>query len=274
MIDAHAHILPNPSGIDALIDAGVIESAWLLALPELAAPYDPSHPELVFGTNRDVLAAAKRHPDFFRPFGYLDLRLGPDQVDDMRAAGFVGLKAIFADKPYDDPANMAHYERAEALGMPIMFHLGGLGPVRERDLGDGLSARAINMRPCHLGTIAGNFPKLTCIGAHLGQSWHGEVMECMRCYPNLFFDISGGDTVFVMRWLLDHLGEPSVVDHLLAGLDIVYGADEYHQNILEKARFWGSFFSYTGAWFCSDDHARRILHGNAASIEARMRRMA
>lgn len=270
MIDVHGHILPNPRDIDQLIRAGVVTRAWLLALPTLATSYGASEEEVTFGTNEDVLDAAKQYPDFFLPFGYLDFRKDPSHIMELHQAGCVGLKAIFAERPYDDPAYMPYYECAESLSMPVLFHLGGLGPVRERDLGEGLSTRAINMRPCHLGTIAGNFPKLICIGAHLGQSWHNEVLEGMRSYSNLYFDISGGDTVFVMRWLLANLGEPSVVDHLLAGLDIVYGDEKYHRNVIEKARFWTSFFSYTEQWFGSVGQARRILNDNAMSIEARM----
>ena len=266
MIDVHGHIIPNPEDLDWIVDSGTLQQVWLLALPELVAPYGSNRPGLVFGTDDEVLEVGRRYPGVFLPFGYLDFREPPTAIEAQRDAGFVGLKAIFAGRPYDDPSFMEHYARAEALGMPILFHLGGVGPVRARDLGPGLSTRAGNMRPNQLGTIAGNFPDLVCVGAHLGQAWHGEVMECMRCFPNVYFDISGGDTVLVMRWLLEHLGEPCVTDKLLLGIDSVYGRRAYHENVLEKVQFWGSFFKYAGEWFHWTDQGHRILHDNAARI--------
>lgn len=267
IIDVHGHIIRDPHDLDTVIQWGLIDKVFLLALPELAHEYGPS--QVVFGTDDEVLETARRHPQLFLPFGYLDFRRGPEAIEQQRRAGFVGLKAIFAGKPYDDPSYMDHYARAEALRMPIMFHLGGLGPIRATDLGVGLSTRAVNMRPSHLGTIAGNFPDLICIGAHLGQAWAGEVMECIRSYPNLYFDISGGDTVLVMRWLLAHLGEPNVTAKLLTGIDSVYGRSEYHGHIREKVGFWMSFFKYAAEWFNWPDQGQGILHGNAQSIITR-----
>ena len=265
-IDVHGHLLRRPDDLDWIAASGLLDKVWLLALPELATSYRPEQDAVVFGTDDEVLDVAHRYPDFFLPFGYLDFRKGPEAVDAQRAAGFVGLKAIFAEKAYDDPGYMAHYERAQALGMPILFHLGGLGAIRTQDLGAGLSTRAVNMRPSHLGTVAGNFPDLVCVGAHLGQSWQHEVLECMRCYPNVYFDTSGGDTVLVMRWLLDHLGEPCVTDKVLTGIDCVYGRRRYHEDLAEKIRFWESFFKYAGHWFNWTDQAGNILGGNAARI--------
>lgn len=266
IIDVHGHLLRGPDDLGWIAGSGVVEKVWLLALPELPTPYRPEGDAVVFGTDPEVLEAARAFPDFFLPFGFLDFRNPPEAIHAQREAGMVGLKAIFAEKPYDDPAYMAHYEQAEALGMPILFHLGGLGSIRTQDLGPGLSTRAINMRPSHLGTIAGNFPGLVCVGAHMGQSWHGEVLECIRSYPNLYFDTSGGDTVLVMRWLLDHLGEPCVTDKVLTGIDAVYGRRPYHEDIIEKIRFWESFFKYAGHWFEWTDQADRMLRGNAAAI--------
>jgi predicted TIM-barrel fold metal-dependent hydrolase len=267
IIDVHGHLLRDPNDLDWIAGSGRIDKVWLLAMPEMPAPYRPDANSVTFGTDPEVLEAAKSFPDFFLPFGFLDFRNPPEAIRDQREAGMVGLKAIFAEKPYDDPSYMAYYEQAESLRMPILFHLGGLGPIRARDLGPGLSTRAVNMRPSHLGTIAGNFPELVCVGAHMGQSWHGEVLECIRCYPNVYFDTSGGDTVLVMRWLLDHLGEPRVTDQIVTGIDSVYGRREYHEDILEKVQFWESFFKYAGHWFEWTNQAEKFLHGNAAAIQ-------
>lgn len=266
IVDVHGHILRDAEDLEWVAGSGLVSKVWLHALPAFATPRYPGPSDLAFGTDDDVLRAAREFPDVFLPFGYLDFRRGPEAIDAQREAGFVGLKAIFVEKPYDDPSYMGHYGRAAELGMPILFHLGGLGPVRESGLGPGLAARSVNMRPAHLGTIAGNLPDLVCIGAHLGQSWQAEVLECMRCYRNVYFDISGGDTVPIMRWLLTHLGEPCVTESLLVGIDSVYGHREYHENIAEKIRFWESFLKYAGDWYPWTDEGDRILRLNAEGV--------
>ena len=144
IIDVHGHLLRGPDDLDWIAESGLVDKVWLLALPEMPAAYRPDADAVIFGTDAEVLEAAKAYPDLFLPFGHLDFRNPPEAIRAQREAGMVGLKAIFAEKPYDDPAYMAHYEQAEALGMPILFHLGGLGAIRAQDLGPGLSTRAIN----------------------------------------------------------------------------------------------------------------------------------
>jgi len=56
-----------------------------------------------------IICAVERRPD------------ASDAIKAQREAGFVGLKAIFPAKPYDDPSYMAHYAQAAELGMPILF---------------------------------------------------------------------------------------------------------------------------------------------------------
>ena len=270
IIDVHGHLISQVEDLDWIVKSGIVKQVWLLGLPKSAKSPDLTNDPVVFGGDDEVLEVARKYPGFFLPFGYLDFRLEPSNIDAQHESGFVGLKAIYPAKPYDDPSYMPYYERAAALKMPILFHTGGLGPISSAELGEGMSPRAGNMHPYQLGTICGEFPDLVCVGAHLGNSFQSEILECMRCFPNLYFDISGGDTVLVMRWLLSHLGEPTVMDKLLMGIDSVYGRREYHENIIEKVRFWTSFFRYTGDWFEWTDQAQKILHLNAEAIHQKL----
>lgn len=270
IVDVHGHVMRNAEDLDWIVKSGAVEKVWLHALPEFPEPYFTKHPDLTFGTDEEVLTASGRYPHFFLPFGYLDFRKPPDAIDTQHEAGFVGLKAIFSARPYDDPSYMPYYERAQALKMPIMFHMGALGPVRASRLGEGLSTHPGNARPSQLFTIAGNFPELTVVGAHVGGLWQNEVLEGIRDYPNLYFDISGGDTYLYLQWLLPNLAYDVVPDKILTGIDCIYGSREYHQTILDKARFWELFFSYMGSWFSWTDEAEKILRLNAAKIQERM----
>lgn len=47
------------------------------------------------------------------------------------------------------------------------------------------------MKPIYLDTIARIFPRLTIIGAHLGNPWYEEATMSARWNPNLYFDLSG-----------------------------------------------------------------------------------
>ena len=268
IVDVHGHLIRNPKDLDWIVESGAVEKVWLLALPELAELYHADRPDFIFGTDKEVLGVSRRYPDFFLPFGYLDFRNPPETVDAQREAGFVGLKAIFAARPYDHDAHMPYYERAQALHMPILFHMGALGPVSAEQLGNGLSTNPGNMRPCQLFTIAGNFPDLTIVGAHLGGLWQNEVLEGIRDYPNLYFDIAGGDTYLYLKWLLENLAYDQVPNKVLAGIDTCYGRRKYHEKAVDKAKFWERFFACMGSWFSWTDQAERILRLNAAKIHA------
>jgi len=138
--------------------------------------------------NQRTRAAFERYPDLYVGFGGVDLWAddGPDQVQRLHDEGFRGLKFIIPPKAYHDPSFYPVYERAQALGMPALFHLGIVARGSRR-------ARVDNnlMRPIYLDTIARDLPELTIIGAHLGNPWYEEATMSCRWNPNLYFDLSG-----------------------------------------------------------------------------------
>jgi len=136
-----------------------------------------------------IRQALKSYPDLFLGFGMFRLgRDHADAVDAFREAGFTGLKCIKPLSRYDDKAYYPVYERAEKLRMPILFHL---GIVARGNRDKYLDVNCDRMRPVYLDTLARAFPKLTLIGAHLGNPWSDEAAMIARWNPNLFFDLSG-----------------------------------------------------------------------------------
>ena len=128
-IDAHAHLCTNRNwkSLDLTAESGVIQQVWLLPLECYA-------PQFEFDGNNGVIEVAKHYPGFFIPFGYIDYFKGPEQIDCMKEAGFVALKAIRPPKDYNDESYFPIYERAAILNMPILFHVGIISHRTAKDL--------------------------------------------------------------------------------------------------------------------------------------------
>src|SRR5205823_13072678 len=137
----------------------------------------------------------KSHPDRLISLGEIQLDAPDvlDTVDRFHAAGFRGLGEI--TKPqysYDDRRYWPIYERAEKNGMLLLFHTGIVNRPSSQVPEDASSDR---MRVSTLDLIARRFPRLTIIGAHLGNpdyAWAGEIG---RWNPNLYFDVSGSTLI-------------------------------------------------------------------------------
>jgi predicted TIM-barrel fold metal-dependent hydrolase len=184
IIDCHHHLGPEPDYSEKLAetcDRLGITRVCLMATPDY---YDPAT------GNEAVKTACLRHPDLLLGFAYVDL--GGDEVhrvDWARDQGFHGLKLINPRVPYDADELLPIYERAAALQMPCLFHLGIV--ARDDAWRPDYVIRNHYMRPIHLDTIARLFPELTIIGAHLGNPWYSEAGMACRWNPNLYFDLTG-----------------------------------------------------------------------------------
>ncbi|MCU1295051.1 MAG: amidohydrolase 2 [Bryobacterales bacterium] len=146
----------------------------------------------------DLKAAAdsiKSRPDRLVGLGQIELDApnALETIDQFHAAGFRGLGEI--TKPeysYDDRRYWPLYERAEKYGMIILFHT---GIVNRNNPEVPVNVSSDRMRVSTIDLIARRFPKLTIIGAHLGNpdyAWAGEVG---RWNPNVYFDVSGSTLI-------------------------------------------------------------------------------
>jgi len=165
--------------------------------------------------------------------------------------------------------------------LPIVLHLGVIGggidysrthPRRDpeaakrlemmRTMGrrfmNGRDVSATRMHPFHLDTIANNFPRLKLIGAHLGGTGNYDAASSVaRWRPNVFFDLSGGETIERHAVERRMIGYEIGVEKLTFGSDC--GADEIHEHVERFVRI----FDDVGL---TDDEKDRIWYRNAAEI--------
>jgi predicted TIM-barrel fold metal-dependent hydrolase len=116
-----------------------------------------------------------------------------EQIDTFHKAGFRGLGEISRTrKPFDDPAYTPIYDRAAKYGMMLLFHTGVVNRT-EPDVAEDVSVD--RLRVTLIDNIARRYPKITIIGAHLGNPDYEWAGEMARWNPNLFFDLSGSTLI-------------------------------------------------------------------------------
>jgi hypothetical protein len=178
LIDVHVHYDGEPGVLERLLDKlnGADGLAFLLTTPN-GFPH--------------ATRFIHEHPDRFIGFG--DIKLDDpnvlQEIDRFHAAGFRGLGEISSTlRAYDDRAYWPIYDRAERYHMILLFHTGIVNRLHPEQPADISFDRS---RVTRLDLIARHWPKLTTIGAHLGNPDYAEAGEIGRWDPNLYFDASG-----------------------------------------------------------------------------------
>ena len=182
LVDAHVHYDGEPGFLDKLVAKldSVDGMAFLLTTPRAF---------------ESAKAAIAQHPN--RLIGFGDVKLDDPHVleliDRFHAAGFRGLGEMSSPlKNYDDRSYWPIYERAQQYGMILLFHT---GIVNRPDPSVAADISVDRMRPTTLDGIARRFPKITIIGAHLGNPDYAWAAEIARWNPNLYFDLSGSSLI-------------------------------------------------------------------------------
>jgi hypothetical protein len=187
------------AALRGLVDAHVHYNGDKAFLEKMAARLDPYDGTafILAPPNQigDVTAAMKQHPKRFVGLG--SIKLDDPQavalVDKFHEAGFRGLGELTGPlKSFDDKAYSAIYERAEKYGMILLFHTGIVNRTNPDVPAD---VSVDRMRVTTLDNIARRFPKLTIIGAHLGNPDYAWAAEIGRWNPNIFFDLSGSTLI-------------------------------------------------------------------------------
>jgi hypothetical protein len=191
----------------------------------------------------------KQHPNRLICMGELRLDdpAAVSMVDRFHDAGCRALGEITSPlKNYDDRSYWPIYERAEQYKMIMLFHTGIVNRLHP-DIPSDISVE--RMRPTMLDTIARRFPKLTIIGAHLGNPDYAWAAEAARWNPNLYFDLSGSslikkqdDPTFwksIFWWssvVSPHTpaGGPNAFEKLVFGSDVFNGEIEEFDRELER----------------------------------------
>jgi hypothetical protein len=236
LIDAHLHYNGDPAFLEKLtakLDS-VDGRALVLTLPQdldSAKGFIAKHPNRLMGLGQIQL----------------DDPLALELVDRFHAAGFRGLGEILGPlKNYDDRSYWPIYERAEKYGMILLFHTGILLRATPEIPTD---VSVDRMRPTTLDAIARRFPKLTIIGAHMGNPEYAWAAEISRWNPNLYFDLSGSslikkqdDPTFwksIFWWsgvvsLHTPANAPNAFERLVFGSDVFNGELEEFDRELER----------------------------------------
>jgi len=193
------HAVWGQATLHGLVDAHVHYNGDKAFLEKMAARLDPFYGTAFILTQPkdipDVVAAIKQQPKRFVGLG--SIRLDDPQavslVDRFHDAGFRGLGEFSGPlKNFDDKSYTPIYERAEKHGMILLFHT---GIVMRPDPATPTDVSVDRMRVTTLDTIARRFPKLTIIGAHLGNPDYAWAAEIARWNPNLYFDLSGSTLI-------------------------------------------------------------------------------
>jgi len=182
VIDAHIHHNGDPAFLQKLV--AKLDSMDGLALL-ITAPKDL----------KSVTSFISQHPNRLICLGELQLDdpVAVSLVDRFHEAGCRGLGEITSPLyNYDDRRYWPIYERAEQYGMILLFHT---GIVNRPDPTIPADISVDRMRPSTLDAIARRFPKLTLIGAHLGNPDYAWAAEMARWHPNLYFDLSGSSLI-------------------------------------------------------------------------------
>ena len=236
LIDVHVHHNGDPAFLENLVTK--LDSVDGLALL-LTLPKD-------LDSVKEFMA---KHPNRIAGLGQIDLDspLALEVVDRFHTAGFRGLGELTGPlKNYDDRSYWPIYERAEKYGMIILFHTGIVNRTQPEIPSD---ISVDRMRPTTLDGIARRFPKLTLIGAHLGNPDYAWAAEVTRWNPNLYFDLSGtslikkqDDPTFwksIFWWsgiVSPHTpaNAPNAFERLVFGSDVFNGELEEFDRALER----------------------------------------
>lgn len=181
---------------------------------------------VIFALDNELVArTVARAPARLTAFAFLDPRPpdAPDRLERyVRELGFRGLKMSTSGGPIEDdgfyandPACFKTFERAQALGIPVLVHAGLIYCNPD----DPAGTKTKYCMPIHLDDVARTFPALKLVVAHGGRPFVEQTIA-LSLMPNVYVDIS---------WSLLPLSMwPALVAPLLEAFGpdrLIYGSD-------------------------------------------------
>jgi len=136
---------------------------------------------------------ARNNPDKIIAFAGIDPARGEEGVKFLEKCvkewGMKGLKlhSTAGEFYINDRKIYPYYKKADELGIPILFHTGPGGPQK-----------LAYSHPLLLDEVATDFPNLKVIIAHLQDPWLRECLSIVQWRPNVYMDISGGQTMYLV----------------------------------------------------------------------------
>jgi predicted TIM-barrel fold metal-dependent hydrolase len=141
--------------------------------------------------NRWFAEFAQKHRDRVIAFAGIDPRRGEEGVKVFEKCvkewGMRGLKLhpVACEFYPNDKRFYPYYAKATELGVPVLFHTGPIGP-RKMSYGN----------PVFIDEVAGDFPELNIILAHIADPWLKESISIVTRRANTYLDISGGQILY------------------------------------------------------------------------------
>ncbi len=156
--------------------------------------------------NELVAQAVRQHPDRFIGFASVDPHKGKLAIEELERAvqdlGLRGLKLLphLVDAYPNDPVLMYPlYEKAQDLGIPVLFHMGTQFHT---------GTRIKYCQPLFVDDVAVDFPRLRVVIAHFGFPWVGETIAVVQRNPNVYFNIAGWAPRYLPEMLLKYMDGP------------------------------------------------------------------
>jgi len=181
---------------------------------------------VIFALDNELVArTVARAPSRLTAFAFLDPRPpdAPDRLERyVRDLGFRGLKMSTSGGPIEDEGFYANdqacfktFERAQALGVPVLVHAGLIYCNPD----DPAGTRTKYCMPIYLDDVAREFPSLKLVVAHGGRPFVEQTIA-LSLMPNVYVDLSWS-LLPVTMW-------PALVKPLLEAFGpdrLIYGSD-------------------------------------------------
>jgi predicted TIM-barrel fold metal-dependent hydrolase len=220
VIDCHAHLAfrqsPDLPGDDAL----VLDAADKLGIDQLCCSVLPKRPATVEGfqaANRVMAAAAKRRPDRFLGYCFVNPEHQREALDEIRRCveefGFIGVK-LYNERFCTDPVVFPIVELAISLGVPILHHAGHSHYKVETqpNISDG----------GRLAELGNRYPEAKLICAHIGGGGDWEwTIKALRHAKSVYLDTSGS---VIDEAMVDMAVKVLGADRLLFACDMSFTA--------------------------------------------------
>jgi len=260
IIDFHNHLSPPQSSyrmeaevyLDAMDQAGVTQA---VILGKDYGFYGDKQNENL--SDEDTAAFVKAHPDRFIGFTAVHPDRGVacnvEKVD--RAVNELGLRGIKLNPASgfypNDERLYPVYEKASALGIPVVIHM-GIKPPSE-------GSRLKYCHPIYIDDIVVDFPELKMVIAHAAYPWVEDLVMAGLYAPNVSVDIS------TLNQIEDALGYPVVLPALktlaqalgpgriLFGSDGIFNMESIIHSVLQ-------------ADFLTDSDRELIFYKNAQKL--------
>ena len=198
----------------------------------------------------------KRWPDTFTAFGNVDPWKGAAAVRETRKVKDLGLKGLkfhpSSQQFYpNDPRFYPLWEKAQELGLIVLFHSGTTGVGAGKPGGGGVKLGFARPIP-YMDDVAADFPALTIVMAHPAWPWQEEQLAMLVHKPNVYMDLSGWSPKYFSPSLITYANN-------MISDKVIFGSD-YPAITPER---W--LRDFEGAGF-SDSVKPKILRENAARL--------